>query len=67
MATWLITGANGNLGKRLIGSLLQDEANEVCAVVRREAAARTIRDVPLPEGAAERLRVRTLAYTTWTR
>ena len=36
--TWMITGANGNLGRRLIVALLDNERNAVVAVVRSERA-----------------------------
>ncbi len=62
MPTWLITGANGNLGKRLIEDLLQDPAAEVKAVVRSERAAGTIRDIGLDDSAASRLDVQILDY-----
>ncbi len=64
MTKWLITGANGNLGRNLIGALLADAASddEIVAVVRSERAARTIIDSvgePLPD----RLTIKQLVYT----
>ena len=56
-----ITGANGNLGRRLIGRLAgsADGARPVRAIVRSERAARAIRDSP---GAAD-AEVVVLEYT----
>ncbi len=62
MPTWLITGANGNLGKRLIEVLLEDPATEVKAVVRSERAAATIRDISLDAAAASRLSIQIVDY-----
>ncbi len=62
MPTWLITGANGNLGKRLIEVLLEDPATEVKAVVRSERAAATIRDISLDPAAASRLSMQIVDY-----
>ncbi len=45
----LVTGANGNLGRRLISRLLQPGrggATSVCAVVRSERAAASLRELP---------------------
>ena len=39
---WLITGANGNLGRRLIAYLLKSTSDEIVAVVRSESALRTL-------------------------
>ena len=54
----MITGANGNLGKRLIQALLQND--EVTAVVRSNKAAQTIQALPLSDSAQQRLDVRVL-------
>ena len=62
MPTWLITGANGNLGKRLIEDLLADPETEVRAVVRSERAAGTIRDIGLDPSAAARLSIQIVDY-----
>ena len=62
MPTWLITGANGNLGKRLIEDLLEDPATEVRAVVRSERAAGAIRDIKLDASAAARLSIQIADY-----
>ena len=64
MTKWLITGANGNLGRNLIGALLNESTgdDEVVAVVRSDRAAGTIANSvgePLPE----RLTIRQLNYT----
>lgn len=63
MSSWMITGANGNLGKRLLTTLLQDaEVSAVHAVVRSERAAQTIKDLELPDTSHERLQVHVLDY-----
>ena len=49
MTHWLVTGANGNLGRRLIGKLLQDDTDTtVTALVRSTRAQQTILDVVQP-------------------
>jgi len=70
---WLITGANGNLGRRLIQSLLSfahdgdgSEPVEVIAVVRSSRAAETMANLDLQADARERLQVITLDYTDAT-
>jgi NADH dehydrogenase len=42
--TLVITGANGNLGQRLVREILRDPSRGVRALVRREAAARRLAD-----------------------
>ncbi len=64
MTKWLITGANGNLGRNLISALLADAEgdDEIVAVVRSERAAGTIVKAvgePLPD----RLTIKQLLYT----
>ena len=41
--TWMVTGANGNLGRKLVRELIS-EGEHVCAVVRSERAATTVRE-----------------------
>jgi NADH dehydrogenase len=60
---WLITGANGNLGKRLIETLLHDRGDTVVAVVRSERAEQALKAMRLDEMARERLQVQVLSYT----
>ncbi|XOV83892.1 MAG: SDR family oxidoreductase [bacterium] len=60
--TWLITGANGNLGKRLIGELLKSDGNAVVAVVRSARAQHEIEALELTEAQIERLEVKVLNY-----
>ncbi len=61
--TWLITGANGNLGKRLIATLLADEQNAVVAVVRSERAKAAIAAIGLEPAQSQRLVINVLNYT----
>lgn len=63
MLTWLITGSNGNLGKRLIATLLSDPGNSVIAVVRSERAKAMIEEISLDDSARSRLTARVLDYT----
>ncbi len=69
MSKWLITGANGNLGRRLISELLQSTDDLITAVVRSARAAAQVSGVleNLPAAAqgdaAERLDVVQLDYT----
>jgi uncharacterized protein YbjT (DUF2867 family) len=60
--SWMITGANGNLGKRLIGELLQDPANRVVAVVRSERAQQAIERLSFAAQQSERLSIVILDY-----
>ncbi len=62
MSTWMITGANGNLGKRLTGVLLADPDTRVSAVVRSERAASAIKEIELSADAAARLQVHIVDY-----
>jgi len=59
---WMITGANGNLGKRLVRALLDDGDDEVVAVVRSSRAMATLNDLELDTQADARLSVRVLDY-----
>ena len=61
MNKWLITGANGNLGTRLIADLLSNGGNEVVAVVRSERAAQRVRGL-VSGGLTGRLQVEVLDY-----
>ena len=61
--TWLITGANGNLGKRLVRELLAGSLDSVVAVVRSERARQALDDLGLDASVRERLRVIVLDYT----
>ena len=44
---WLVTGANGNLGRRLIEELLTTSADHVRAVVRSAKAAEQLANLGL--------------------
>ncbi len=61
--SWLITGANGNLGKRLISTLLEDVHNRVTAVVRSARAQGAIESISLTPEQQQRLQIRVLSYT----
>ncbi len=61
-ARWLITGANGNLGTRLILNLLNDTDSSVVAVVRSERARGVIEQLDLTLDQRERLEIRVLDY-----
>ena len=50
LGKWLITGANGNLGRRLIVHLLQSTRDNIVAVVRSESALQTLRQLASLEG-----------------
>lgn len=64
MSTWLVTGANGNLGRRLVQYvLLGDEHDRVVAVVRRESARASFATMELSSQARERLRIEVVDYT----
>jgi uncharacterized protein YbjT (DUF2867 family) len=60
--TWLVTGANGNLGKRLIGELLKIANTDVVAVVRSDRAEGEIEAMDLDTDARARLHVKVLNY-----
>ena len=64
--SWLITGANGNLGKRLIASLLEDPDNQVTALVRSARARSAIEELSLDEAQVQRLQIEELSYTNVT-
>lgn len=61
--SWLITGANGNLGKRLIATLLDNPQCRVTAVVRSDRAEQAITSLPLAPEQRARLVTRVLDYT----
>ena len=50
LGKWLITGANGNLGRRLIVHLLQSTRDDIVAVVRSESALRTLQQLTASAG-----------------
>ena len=60
---WLITGANGNLGRRLVKELLTASADHVRAVVRSARAAEQVANLGLTPQQSARLEVVTLNYT----
>ena len=60
--TWLITGANGNLGKRLICELLSEESRAVVAVVRSPRAQHEIESLNLTPEQSARLEIKVLNY-----
>ena len=60
---WLITGANGNLGKRLIRFLAESRGHSVVAVVRSQRARQQIEALALGGSAADRLSVEVLDYS----
>lgn len=64
--SWLITGANGNLGKRLITALLEEPHSRVTAVVRSARAQGAIEALPLSAEQQQRLQIRVLNYTDVT-
>ena len=47
---WLITGANGNLGRRLIVYLLKSTRDDIVAVVRSDKALQTMQRLTSPGG-----------------
>lgn len=63
---WLVTGANGNLGRRLIEELLTTSADHVRAVVRSAKAAEQLANLGLAPEQSARLEVVTLSYTDET-
>lgn len=60
---WLVTGANGNLGRRLIKELLNAPEHTLRAVVRSERAAKQVLDGVSNAEQRGRLDVVTLDYT----
>lgn len=50
LGKWLITGANGNLGRRLIVQLLQSTRDDIVAVVRSDSALQTLQRLKSPRG-----------------
>jgi uncharacterized protein YbjT (DUF2867 family) len=68
LGKWLITGANGNLGRRLIVHLLQSTRDDIVAVVRSERALQTLQqlattELNLPEADIGRLSLVVADYT----
>ena len=65
MTHWLITGANGNLGKRLITQLLEEAQSEVkvTALVRSTRAQQVLEGLPLSPAKREALKVEVVDYT----
>ena len=61
--TWMITGANGNLGRRMIVALLDNERNAVVAVVRSERAKDALHALNLDSSQSKRLSIHVLDYT----
>ena len=61
---WMITGANGNLGKRLLQNLLLTADTEVVALVRSERAKGQIEDLLLEPEQRSRLEVVIADYTS---
>ena len=62
MYRWLITGANGNLGRRLLGTLLAQNGHAATAVVRSgRARDQIMQDAAIPS-ASESLQVRVVDY-----
>lgn len=64
MLKWMITGANGNLGRRLIKALLPE--HEVVAVVRSNKAADTVSGLTLTDDERARLSLQVLDYADVT-
>lgn len=62
LATWLITGSNGNLGAALIQALLREPDEQIVAVVRSDRAATEVA-AGLGEAQCARVRIETLSYT----
>lgn len=60
---WLVTGANGNLGRRLIKELLDGSESHLRAVVRSERAAGQLSDIAQDSEQHSRLDVVILDYT----
>ena len=59
---WVITGANGNLGKRLIDELTRETDSRVRAIVRSQSAADTLKNLPLTSDQRSRLDIRICDY-----
>ncbi|NOX51467.1 MAG: NAD(P)H-binding protein [Gammaproteobacteria bacterium] len=71
MQSWFITGANGNLGRRLIRTLLQNSEQDsgqdsVVAIVRSARARKAIAAIDLSAEQSDRLRIEVLDYTDVT-
>ena len=60
---WLVTGANGNLGRRFIGQTLSATQDRIRAVVRSDRAAEQLAAANLITGPNARLDVKVLDYT----
>lgn len=63
MTSWLVTGANGNLGRRLLSCLLQDPQHSATAVVRSARAAEQIERLELNSEQRTRLAIEIVDYT----
>lgn len=66
MQNWLITGANGNIGKRLLTFLLGDADCSVVAVVRSARAKGMIENLQLDDHARRRLQIEVVDYVDVT-
>ena len=60
---WLVTGANGNLGRRFIAATLSATQDRICAVVRSDRAAKQLAAIELTAEQRARLDVAVLDYT----
>ena len=60
---WLVTGANGNLGRRFIAATLSATQDRICAVVRSDRAAKQLAAIELTAEQSARLDVAVLDYT----
>ena len=63
MNDWIITGANGNLGKRLIDELTRESNCRVKGIVRSQRAANVLSNLPLTSQQRSRLEVSICDYT----
>ena len=62
MNDWVITGANGNLGKRFIDELTRETDSKVRAIVRSQIAADLLKNLPLTSDQRSRLDIRICDY-----
>ena len=60
---WLVTGANGNLGRRFVVATLSSTQDRIRAVVRSARAAKQLTAIELTAEQRGRLDVRVLDYT----
>ena len=60
---WLVTGANGNLGRRFIATVLGSTQDRICAVVRSDRAAKQLAAIELTTEQNARLDMAVLDYT----